>query len=118
MNMKAVAYSAGHCQTNLPGPAKGAGLRRSGRQLMPLGQGGGTVLFEDVAAVEVAVLIEVIVDRGVGGGKLLQGLYIPELHHRSFSSSERLMRVLSSIVEPAPALLRRGIPDQHHCGPV
>ncbi len=30
----------GHCQTNLNGPAKGAGLRHSGRQLTPLGQGG------------------------------------------------------------------------------
>jgi hypothetical protein len=28
---------AGHCQTNLSGPAKGAGLKRSGRQLTPLG---------------------------------------------------------------------------------
>src|SRR5680860_130285 len=52
----------GHCQTNLSGPAKGAGLRRSGRQLTPLGQGGRTVLFEDVAAVEVTVVVEVIVD--------------------------------------------------------
>ena len=52
----------GHCQTNLNGPAKGAGLRRSGRQLTPLGQGGRTVLFEDVAAVEVAVVVEVVVD--------------------------------------------------------
>ncbi len=61
----------GHCQTNLNGPAKGAGLRRSGRQLTPLGQGGSTVLFEDVAAVEVAVVVEVIVDRGMGSGKFL-----------------------------------------------
>ena len=53
---------AGHCQTNLSGPAKGAGLRRSGRQLTPLGQGGRTVLFEDVAAVEVTVVVEVVVD--------------------------------------------------------
>src|SRR5680860_1900789 len=52
----------GHCQTNLNGPAKGAGLRRSGRQLTPLGKGGRTVLFEDVAAVEVTVVVEVIVD--------------------------------------------------------
>ena len=52
----------GHCQTNLNGPAKGAGLRRSGRQLTPLGQGGRTVLFEDVAAVEVTVVVEVVVD--------------------------------------------------------
>jgi len=51
-----------HCQTNLNGPAKGAGLRRSGRQLTPLGQGGRTVLFEDVAAVEVTVVVEVVVD--------------------------------------------------------
>ena len=51
-----------HCQTNLSGPAKGAGLRRSGRQLTPLGEGGRTVLFEDVAAVEVAVVVEVVVD--------------------------------------------------------
>ncbi len=40
--------SQGHCQTNLNRPAKGAGPRRSGRQLTPLGQGGGTVLSEDV----------------------------------------------------------------------
>ncbi len=80
-----------HCQTNLNGPTKGAGLRRSGRQLTPLGQGGGTVLFEDVAVVEVAVVVEVIMDRGVDGGKFLQGLYVPEPRHRILSSPERLM---------------------------
>ncbi len=52
----------GHCQTNLNGSAKGAGLRRSGRQLTPFSERGSTVLFEDVAAVEVAVLVEVVVD--------------------------------------------------------
>ena len=45
-----------HCQTNLNGPAKGADLRHSSRQLTPFGQGGRTVLFEDVAAVEVAAV--------------------------------------------------------------
>jgi hypothetical protein len=60
-----------HCQTNLSGPAKGAGLRRSGRQLTPLGQGDRTVLFEDIATVEVTVVVEVVVDRGVGGGEFL-----------------------------------------------
>ena len=29
---------------------------------MPLGQGGRTVLFEDVAGVDVAVVVEVVVD--------------------------------------------------------
>ena len=80
-----------HCQSNLSGPAKGAGLRRSGRQLTPLGEGGRTVLFEDVAGVYVAVVIEVVVDRGMGSGKLLESLHVPELRHRSFSSSERLV---------------------------
>ena len=36
------------------------------------------VLFEDVASVEVAVFIEVIMHRGVNGGKFLQGLYNPD----------------------------------------
>jgi hypothetical protein len=80
-----------HCQTNLNRPAKGASPRLSGRQLTPLGQGGGTVLSEDVAVIEVTVLIEMIMDRGVDGGKLLQSLYIPKLRHCTLSSSERLM---------------------------
>ena len=59
------------CQTNLNRPVKGAGLRRSGRKLAPFGQRDSAVLLEGVAAVEVTVLIEVIVDRGVNGGELL-----------------------------------------------
>jgi DNA-binding transcriptional MerR regulator len=35
---------------------------RQAAQLTPLGQGGKTVLFEDVAAVEVTVVVEVVVD--------------------------------------------------------
>ncbi len=60
-----------HCQTNLSRPTKGVGPRRSGRQLTPLGQGGGTVLLEDVAAIEVALLIEMVMDRGVDGSEFL-----------------------------------------------
>ncbi len=62
-------------------------------------------MLKDIAAVEVAVLVEVIVDRGMGGGEFLQGLYIPELRYRSFSSPERLVGILGSIVEPPTALL-------------
>jgi hypothetical protein len=47
--------------------------------LIPLGQGGGAVLFEDFASVEVAFLIEMVLDRGKGGRKLLQGLNIPKI---------------------------------------
>ena len=66
----------GHCQTNPSGPAKGTGLKRSGRQLTPLGYGGNAVLLEDVATVEVTVVVEVVVDRGMGGGKLLESSHI------------------------------------------
>ena len=41
--------------------------------------------------VQMAVVVEMVVDRGVRGGELLQGLDVPEAGHRSFSSSERLM---------------------------
>jgi hypothetical protein len=54
-------WLGGHCQTNQSEPEKGAGLRRSGRKLTPLGQGGRTVLLEDIATVEVTVVVEVVV---------------------------------------------------------
>jgi hypothetical protein len=54
-------------------------------------QGGRTLLFEDVAGVDVAVVVEVVVDRGAGGGELLESFHVPELRHRSFSSSEWLV---------------------------
>jgi len=55
------------------------------------GDGGGAVLLKDVAAVEVAVLIEVVVDGSVSGSKLLQGLYVLEPSHRSVSPSKWLV---------------------------
>jgi len=41
-------------------------------ELTPLGQGGSAVLLEDIATVEVPFLIEMIVDRGVGGDEFLK----------------------------------------------
>ena len=65
----------------------------SGCELTPPGQGGGSVLFENVAAVEMALAVEVVVDRGVDGGEFLQGLDVSEPRHRPFPPSKRLMRV-------------------------
>ncbi len=65
--------------------------RLSHGEFTPFSERGSAVLLEDIAAVEVADLVEVVVDRGMGGGEFLQGLYISELRHRSFSSSERLV---------------------------
>jgi hypothetical protein len=59
--------------------------------LTPLGKRCGAIEFEVPAAAKMTFLIEVVVDRGVSGGKLLQGLYIPEPLHHSLSSPERLM---------------------------
>src|SRR5680860_756832 len=89
--------------------------RRSSRlsrgELTPFCECGSAVLFEDVAAVEVTVEVEVIVDRGVGGGELLESFHVPELRHRSFSSSEWLMGIFSPIVEPPTTLLIGSIAD-------
>jgi hypothetical protein len=51
------------------------------------------------------------VDRGMGGGKLLESFHVPELRHRSFSSSERLVGILSPVVEPPTKLLIGSIAD-------
>ncbi len=71
-------------------------------------------MLEDIPAVEVAALVEVIVDRGVDSGKLLESLHVSELRHRTLSSSERLMGVLGPIVQPTTAYLRPSITDYIH----
>jgi|TARA_Y100000294_G_scaffold172449_1_gene187209 hypothetical protein len=88
--------------------------RLSRGELTPFSERGSAILLEDIAAIEVAVLVEVVVDRGMGNGEFLQGLYVPELRHRSFSSSERLVGILGSIVEPPTALLIGSIADVLH----
>ncbi len=60
-------------------------------ELTPFSERGSAVSLENIAAVEVAVLVEVVVDRGMGGGELLQGLDVPEFRHRTLSSSKRLV---------------------------
>ena len=80
----------GCCQANANQSPKCEATSLSGRQLTPFGQCSRAVLLENFAAVEVAVVVEMIVDRGMGGGEFLQGLYIPELRHRALSSPERL----------------------------
>jgi len=86
----------------------------SGRKLPPYGEGGRAVLLEDIAAIEVAIVIEMIVDRGVDGGKFLQGLDVPELCHRTLSSSKWLVRVFRPIIEPTSTLLAPHDPNRFH----
>ena len=65
-----------------------------------------------------AFVVEVIMDRGMDGGEFLQGFYVPEPGHCPFPSSERLVRVLGPVVEPAPAGLGGRIADHSHRSPV
>ena len=66
-------------------------FRYLGGKLTPFGQGGDSVLFEFLAAVEMAFEVEMVVDRGMNGGEFLKCFYVSELRHCSFSSSERLV---------------------------
>ncbi len=65
--------------------------RLSRCELTPFRECSSAVLLEDIATVEVTVVVEVVVDRRIGSGKFLERLHVPELRHRSFSSSERLV---------------------------
>ena len=71
-------------------------------------------MFENVAAVEMALVAEVVVDRGVDGSEFLQGLEVSEPGHRPFPSSERLVRVFRPVVEPTTAGPGGRITDRIH----
>ena len=63
--------------------------------MTPPGQGGGSVLLENVAAVEMALVVEVVVSPGVDGGGFLHGLYVSEFDQsvRNGSSASRMESV-------------------------
>ena len=83
-------------------------------KLTPFRQRSRAVLLEDVAAVEVAILVEVVVKRGMDGSELLKGLHVPELRHRTLSSPKRLMRGFDPVVKLATALLSGSVTDHLH----
>ena len=60
-------------------------------ELTPLSESGSAVKLEFFSAVEVAFLVEMIVDRRVDGDEFLQGSHAPKADHCPFSSSEWLM---------------------------
>ena len=61
------------CQTNANRSQLADGDEVSGHaQPTPLGKSGGAVQLETVSAVEVAFLVEVVMDGGVDGGEFLQ----------------------------------------------
>ena len=82
-------WSRPHHQTNANQSQFAGGCRGSGgAELTPFGKSGGAVQFEVVPAVEVAFLIEEIVDGRMDGGEFLETSHPPESLHRPFSSSQ------------------------------
>ena len=63
VNCRWSPYALSMALSDKPEPAcEGCRLRRSGRKLTPLSQSGRVVLLEDVAAIEMTVQVEMIVD--------------------------------------------------------
>ena len=89
-------------------------VNKSGRELAPFGQSGSAVMFKNITAVQMALVVEKVMDRGMDGGKILEGAGVPELGHRFFSPSERLVRILCPIVKPAAAFLAGWATDNPH----
>ncbi len=85
------------CQTNANQSPKWAEAGIAGCQLTPHGQGGGAVLFEDVMAVQVAILVEMIMDRGMDSG---------EEHRREILVGERAVKRRQAV--RGPAMLSQG----------
>lgn len=81
-----------HCQINANRFQSPGEDGFSGRaELAPLGESGGAVLLEIAAGVEMAFLVEVVMDGRVDGCEFLQTFHLPETKHGSFSSPERLV---------------------------
>ena len=66
-------------------------MKFSSREMPPFGQSSGAVLFENITAVDVALVVEKVVGRGMDGDKSLQGANVPELNHCFLPMSEWLM---------------------------
>jgi hypothetical protein len=75
-------------------------------------------LLESGSGVEAAFLIEMVKDRGVNGGELLETSHAMEPLHGLFLSSKRRVQILSLIVEPPTgflAILRADLWAAHAC---
>src|SRR5271166_5386171 len=70
--------------------------------------------FTAVALITFCLSLGVVKIR-VNCAELLQRLHASKPLHRPFLSSERLMRILRSIVEPTADLLTIGVADLIHC---
>lgn len=85
--------------------------------VLPLGQGSRSAGLVGLAIDEVAFKIEVVVDVGVDLANFCSVFFRLNLH-RSLSSSERQVTVLTPVVGPASDLLLAGVAQLFHRRPV
>lgn len=81
----------GCCQSNANLSPNCPAPPSSDRQLTLFGRCGRSVLLEEIPAVEMTIVVEMVVKRSLGGGKLLPGFDVPEPSLRPLSSSKRLV---------------------------
>ena len=62
--------------------------------------------------------VEMVMDGSMNGDELLQTSHTTKAQHRPFSSSKRLVRILASVVLPAPGFLLVRIADDLHRGAI
>ena len=86
-----------------PYPSGGSG----GKKAVPRGKIGGTSQLAADAVLEVALRMNVVLDRSMNRGELLQRSRTPEPQHGPLTSSERKMRVLGQVVVPAASRAAR-----------
>ena len=98
-----------------------SGTRRNGKpdlaltyDCLPLRQRGGASCFVEIAADEMAFVVEMVVDRGMDGAELLEGVHPSKPQHGPLLSSERLMGVLGPVVQPTACFLDAGVADLLH----
>jgi hypothetical protein len=89
--------------------------------LTPLGDSSVALEFENgvgVAGVKVAPQVEMVMNGSMNGRGFLQTSHTPKAQQRTFSSSKRLMRVLTPIVQPTAGFLLLCIAYFSHCSAV
>jgi hypothetical protein len=82
-----------------------AAVLLSCKKTTPLDQSSGAGLLKMSAVYVATILIEVVKDGSVNGAKFLQTSHLPEPLHRPLLSSEGLVLVLCSVVQPTPCFL-------------
>ncbi len=106
---------SGWCQTNANQSQFFKNEYQSGsKKTTPLCESSGAVQVEFLPTVEGAFLVEMVVDRGVDGCKILQASHPSEPQYRALPLSKWLMRILGAIVRSVVSPMTLGTAKNPH----